>query len=156
MNYILDTNIVTAQINQQERVIRKIQEVLDQGGNIFISVITDYEINRGLFASHAIKKSIIYETLRKQYRMLWLDDLRISEKAAEIYADLKQRGQLIQDADILIAATALCADFTVVSDDEHFTRIPALAVENWLNERCEAILTTAATEDATEYAEKTL
>ena len=34
---------------------------------------------------------------------------RVIERAAELYADLYKRGQLIGDADILIAATALAS-----------------------------------------------
>jgi tRNA(fMet)-specific endonuclease VapC len=53
--------------------------------------------------------------------------------AAETYADLASRGQLISDADILIAATALVRGLGVATNNEdHFARIRGLAVENWL------------------------
>lgn len=54
-------------------------------------------------------------------------------KAADIYADLSARGELIGDADILIAATALAHGLGVVTNNEdHFRRIRDLRVENWL------------------------
>ena len=54
-------------------------------------------------------------------------------RAADIYAALKQRGEPIGDADILIAATALDRGLAVVTNNEdHFRRISGLAVENWL------------------------
>jgi tRNA(fMet)-specific endonuclease VapC len=51
---------------------------------------------------------------------------------ALLYGDLRRRGLLIGDADILIAATALENECAVVSFNEgHFGRIDGLVVENW-------------------------
>jgi tRNA(fMet)-specific endonuclease VapC len=53
-------------------------------------------------------------------------------QAAGIYADLYIRGELIGDADILIAATALVNGSVVATNnEEHFRRITGLHVENW-------------------------
>lgn len=60
-------------------------------------------------------------------------DLRIEKEAGEIYADLKKKGELISDADILIAATVLANDSVMVTNNkEHFKRIRKLKVDNWL------------------------
>jgi tRNA(fMet)-specific endonuclease VapC len=57
----------------------------------------------------------------------------IIDQAAIIYARLYKLGQLIDDADILIAATALVNDWRLITDNErHLRRIPGLIVENWL------------------------
>lgn len=49
-----------------------------------------------------------------------------------IYADLYRRGELIGDADILIAATALVENLVLGTNNErHFRRVAGLAVENW-------------------------
>ena len=49
----------------------------------------------------------------------------IVQRAAEIYGVLHQQGQLIGDADILIAATAIENGLTCVTNNEnHFKRIP--------------------------------
>ena len=54
-------------------------------------------------------------------------------KAAEIYADLWKRGELISDADILIASSALVHGLGVVTNNEdHFSRIKDLRLQNWL------------------------
>ena len=60
-------------------------------------------------------------------------DLLIAEKAADIYDELRRAGKLVEDADILIAATAMKLGMIVVTDNiEHFKRIKGLKVENWL------------------------
>lgn len=134
MDYLFDTCSVSAIIKQNEKMTEKMRAQLERGEKLFISIITDYEINRGLFAINATRQLKIYESLRHLLNILWIDDLELSKKAAEIHANLKQRGQLIQDADILIAATALINNLTVITDDKHFSRIPNLKVENWLRE----------------------
>ena len=96
------------------------------------SVITRYEILRGLFAKGASKPLSAFDQLCATSRVLPLTD-PIIVQAATIYADLHQRGELIGDADILIAATAISHGLAVVTNNEaHFRRIRNLQFLNWL------------------------
>ncbi|MFN6219049.1 MAG: PIN domain-containing protein, partial [Aphanizomenon sp.] len=45
---------------------------------------------------------------------------------------LTNRGKIIQDADILIAATAIIHNLVLVSHDSDLTRVKDLQLENWL------------------------
>ena len=59
-------------------------------------------------------------------------DDKIINRAADVYADLHKCGQLILDADILIAATALENNLAIVTNNErHFNRITGLRILNW-------------------------
>lgn len=62
---------------------------------------------------------------------LWLDlDGRRARAAARIRRDLRQKGKLIGDFDILIAATALAEEASLVTNNtEHFRRIDGLRLE---------------------------
>jgi tRNA(fMet)-specific endonuclease VapC len=51
-----------------------------------------------------------------------LENLEIIEKACEIDAHLKRKGRKIQDADVLIVATAINCGLTLVSDDSDLLR----------------------------------
>ncbi|NER36781.1 MAG: type II toxin-antitoxin system VapC family toxin, partial [Oscillatoria sp. SIO1A7] len=42
------------------------------------------------------------------------------------------KGTLLEDADILIAATAIARDLTLVSHDSDMLRVPGLKLEDWL------------------------
>jgi tRNA(fMet)-specific endonuclease VapC len=53
-------------------------------------------------------------------------------RAADIYADLYKRGELIGDADILIAASALNGYGIATNNEGHFRRINDLHGVNWL------------------------
>jgi tRNA(fMet)-specific endonuclease VapC len=75
--------------------------------------------------------SSIYAKIVKSYKIIQLDEM-ILDQAAMIYARLYRLGQLIDDADILIAATALVNDWRLITVNErHLRRIPGLLVENW-------------------------
>lgn len=132
MSYLLDTNIIIAFMKNSEKLKIKLQEAIFYGKEIFINGISYYEIKRGLLAANAPKQLKVFDEICKRFRILFLDNQKIFDKAAEIYSDLKQRGELIQDANILIAAISLTQNLTLVSDDSDFLRIKDITVENWL------------------------
>lgn len=132
MGYLLDTNIVWASLKQNIEVALKITEIRRQGEFIGISGITYYEVQRGLLRSNANRKLAWFQQFCQDYPVLFLDDMRIFQKASEIHADLTNRGKIIQDADILIAATAIIHNLVLVSHDFDLTRVKDLQLENWL------------------------
>jgi tRNA(fMet)-specific endonuclease VapC len=132
MGYLLDTNIVSAALKQNIEVGLKITELRRQGQFIGINGITYYEIQRGLLRSNATKKLALFQQFCQDYPILFLDDIRIFQKASEIHADLTNRGQIIQDADILIAGTAIIHNLILVSHDSDLIRVKGLQLENWL------------------------
>ncbi len=133
MTFVIDTNIITAIIKNNSKTNQKIQEIALKGEEILINGISYYEIKRGLLSINATVKLRRFEQLCKEFESVLPDKLDIFDIASTIYADLKQRGQPIQDADILIASIALYNDFTLVSNDSDFNRIKDLKIENWLN-----------------------
>ena len=70
------------------------------------SVLARYEILRGLRAVGALCQELSFDVLCRLSQVLPLTE-PIAVRAAAIDADLQLRGELINDADILIAATAL-------------------------------------------------
>lgn len=132
MSYILDTNIITAHMEYDKRVRMKLGEIAFYEEEGCMSAISYYEIKRGLLARNATRKLDIFEEFCSEIKILFLDSQGIFDKASEIYADLRQRGRLISDADILIAATAITQDSILVSDNSDFLRIGDIIVENWL------------------------
>ena len=82
-------------------VRRRAKEHLSVHGRFTFSIITRYEVLRGLKAKRATQQEATFERRCRRSEILPLTD-PIIVRAAEIYADLKRRGQLISDADILI------------------------------------------------------
>lgn len=132
MSYLLDTNIITAILKNNSSVIENFRAALRSDIPIYISCITHYEIKRGLLYVSASRKLLDFEGLLLSVDILMLDDLEIIETASRIHADLRRRGRPIQDADILIAATAIVHSLTVVSNDADLQNVQSLNLENWL------------------------
>lgn len=82
-------------------------------------------------AKGATRQIAAFEERCRKNKVLPLTD-EVIVRAADIYAQLYQQGQLISDADILIAATALVHGLTLVTENvDHFSRITALNTESW-------------------------
>ncbi len=129
---LLDTDILSAIMRQHPVVIPKAQASLMDHERFTFSIITRYEILRGLKAKGAAKQITTFDRFCDVNTVLQLTDEAIV-KASDIYAFLRQRGELIGDADILIAATALTDGLCVATNNlEHFRRIPELQIQNWL------------------------
>jgi len=133
MTYVLDTNIVTAILKGNEKVKKKAQKAKFEGRKILINGISYYEIKRGLLATDATAQLKRFELLCSEFGLVLLDTRDIFDRAAEIYADLKRKGKLVEDADILIASVVSFRNFILVSNDTDFNRIQGLKTENWLN-----------------------
>jgi tRNA(fMet)-specific endonuclease VapC len=129
---IIDTNIISAFMRGNHQVILKIEEYLEEYDTLTISVITYYEIMRGIKSLASESKVEAFHEFMSACNIEEID-LITAEKAAEIYDELRSIGKLVEDADILIAATAMKHGMVVVTDNtQHFKRIRGLKVENWL------------------------
>ncbi|MDA0747268.1 MAG: type II toxin-antitoxin system VapC family toxin [bacterium] len=129
---VLDTDILTAILRQNPIVLPRARAYLNEHGRFHLSIITRYEILRGLKTKDATRQAATFETFCSRNMILPLTDEAVTT-ATEIYADLSKRGELIGDADILIAASAMAHGLGVVTNNErHFQRISGLHMENWL------------------------
>ena len=129
---LLDTDILSAVMRQQPNALARARAYLAVHHRLTFSIITRYEILRGLHAKQATRQLAAFDRLCGVSTILPLTD-SIVVRAAIIYADLSQRGALIGDADILIAATGLEHGLTIVTNNEHhYQRITGLQIENWL------------------------
>jgi tRNA(fMet)-specific endonuclease VapC len=129
---LLDTDILSAVMRKNPLAIERARSYLEVHRQFNFSLITRYEILRGLYAKGAGKQLAAFDKLCARSRVLPLTD-PIVVQAAIIYDDLHRRGELISDADILIAATAITHGLAVVTNNEaHFRRIRDLQVVNWL------------------------
>jgi tRNA(fMet)-specific endonuclease VapC len=132
VNYLLDTNIFSYIFKRNMTVGNKLKQVSRSGNEVFLSCITYYEVKRGLLAVNATRQLADFQNFCTDYEVLFLDDMEIIEQACRIHADLKIKGRPIQDADVLIAATAITRGLVLVSNDSDLLRVEGLSLENWL------------------------
>ena len=128
---VLDTDILSILLRRQPAVVAEARTYVAEHGRFTLSCITRYEILRGLKAKGASRQIDAFDAFCLASTVLPLTDAAVT-KAAEIYARLMGRGELIPDADILIAASALSFGLGVVTNNEkHFRRVEGLRVVNW-------------------------
>jgi tRNA(fMet)-specific endonuclease VapC len=130
--YLLDTNIVTAHLKRHSGVRQRIREAELAGHPVRLNAVSYYETKRGLLAIGAQTQLAAFERLWRVLGIVMIDQA-VLDRAAELYAALRASGQLIEDADLLIAAMALIHDMTLVTHNTaHFARITGLQIEDWL------------------------
>ena len=129
---VLDTDILSGLMRRDPRLVDRGRAYLVAHGRFTFSVITQYEVLRGLRSRGAERQLRAFAAFCQQSRLLPVTP-EVAARAAEIYATLTQRGALIGDADILIAGTALVHGLGVVSHNAaHFRRVDGLTVDDWL------------------------
>jgi tRNA(fMet)-specific endonuclease VapC len=133
MRYLLDTNIVSNLVRHpQGRVSDRLKAVGEQ--NICTSIIVAAELRYGM-----TKKASPRLTAQVEAVLGVIDTLPFESPADEIYGSIRSQlelvGKTIGGNDLLIAAQALALDHILVSDnDQEFSRVEGLRVENWLRD----------------------
>ncbi len=129
---LLDTDTLSEIMKGKNPSIEQhAREYLRTNGRFRVSVITRYEILRGLKAKQAVRQMAIFEDkCNRSYLYPVTDEIVV--RASDIYAYLYQKGLLINDADILIASTAMVHNLTLITGNtDHFARLPNLLCKNW-------------------------
>jgi tRNA(fMet)-specific endonuclease VapC len=130
--YLLDTNIVTAHLKRHPGIRQRIRDAELAGHPVRLNAVSYYETKRGLLAIGAHRQLAAFERLWRVLGIVMIDQA-VLDRAAALYAELRVRGQLIEDADLLIAAMALVQDMTLVTHNTaHLARITGLQVDDWL------------------------
>ncbi len=130
--YLLDTNILSAIIKQPVGEAAQHLLLLDVSQRT-TSIIVACELRFGAAKKNS---SALTQRVEQLLNVLKIHPLESNADThyGQIRADLEQRGQLIGQNDLLIAAHALALDAILVTDNiREFSRIPNLKLENWLN-----------------------
>lgn len=130
----LDTNILIA-LQKWETAVDGFYRVAVAAGEVMtVLTVVIFEAHQSLLhPDHARRLSTLDRLLSF---MGVLDfDTEAAARAAHIHHDLRSAGTLIDDADLLIAATALCHEATLVTrNTKHFKRISGLNLLDWQQE----------------------
>ncbi len=130
--FVLDSNIVSFYLRQNEKIIQKVKDVLLDGHEVLISPIAYYEVKRGLLAIKAEKKLREFAALCKILGVGQLDN-SLLDWAADIYHELRDNKKTVEDADILTAAFCKKHDFILVTNNlKHFEIISGLRYCDWV------------------------
>jgi tRNA(fMet)-specific endonuclease VapC len=128
--YLLDTNVISEAIrNPGTQIDRRMRLVADQ--DVGTSIIVSAELRFGMKKNPSFRQ-------REQLEMFLsvINVWPISEPVDEYYADIRHSlrlGRNIGPNDLWIAAHALSMNAVLVTaNEDEFSRVPGLKIENWL------------------------
>jgi len=131
MIYLLDTNVLIAVLNGRSKAIVDRVKATDPG-DVFVSAVTRAELLFGARRSSrpAVNVANVLALLAPYVSQPFDDDG--AHHYAIVRADLAARGTPIGPNDLLLAATALAHDLTLVTHNtREFSRVVGLRIEDW-------------------------
>ena len=127
--YLLDTCVCISMFRNEGNVRDTLRRIGTK--NCYISEITVAELYFGLAKAEDKKRKL--EDIREVQKLFRVIPAYSSFKEyGEIRHSLEHSGQRIDQSDLLIAATALHQQMTLVTSNlKHFERIQGIEIENW-------------------------
>jgi len=128
---ILDTDTISLFFRGNPNVVPKVDKYLKENGQVYISVISYYEVLYGLYYKDARNQMQRFINFVNLNRIAYLTK-QSSGISARIAAELRSTGKGIGHNDILIAGIAIENDFVLITNNtKHFNRIGDLSMDNW-------------------------
>ena len=125
----LDSDILINFLRNDTKTINLIESLKQQGKPISTTSINCFELLKGIPKLSRMDKNKVIDFLTN-FNILNFD-FDSSKKAAEIFDDLKSKGEIIDLADILIASIVLINNEPFVTgNSRHFERIRELKIDN--------------------------
>ena len=128
--FLIDTDIIIYFLKNNENVIQNFKLYSQEPKAV--SIITIGEL---LYGAYKSQRKI--ENLGKVHRIADIFpvieiSMTIIDAFAHLKADLTTMGIVIDEFDLLIGATALSMNYSIVTNNEkHFKKIPNLEIINW-------------------------
>jgi len=128
----IDSDILSYYFSGNTKIRDRIIETISNGERIALTSINVYEILKGFKWRKNKNKEIVFKEFLENITIYTIDD-DVIELAADIYADLRESGKTVGDADILIAATVIKNNGKLASNNtKHYKDIEKLKLLNWL------------------------
>lgn len=129
---ILDSNTISYYFRGDPQVVPRLQAL--RPADVGVPAIVEYELRYGLLRlpqeAATPRLAALAQLLQPMQRLAF--DSECAAQAARIRAELEARGTPIGPHDILIAATALRHQSTLVTRNvREFSRVPGLQWLNW-------------------------
>ena len=127
--YLLDTNMVSCVFRRQGEAAQRL--AAQKVGTVFLSAVTEAELCYGIARNPVPRLEVAVRELLMRVEVLpWTSE--VAKIYGRLRADLEIAGITVARHDLQIAAHAWQQKMTLVSHDRIFTRMPELAVEDWL------------------------
>lgn len=129
LSFLIDTDWVIDHLNAVAEVTRRLKELEPQG--LALSIISAAELWEGVYFSRDQKRSqAMLEAFLAGVTILNLDE-EVCKSFGHLRGSMRKRGQIMGDFDLLIAATALRHNLTLLTNNrKHFAGITGLQIQS--------------------------
>lgn len=131
-NYLVDTDIVIYWLTNKYPCLQQRIETIG-ADRIWLSAITIAELYFGAGNSaRPFENCGLLDELLVEIQVIPFTE-RTGLVFGRIKAALKKKGEILNDSDLFIAATAISRNLTLVTNNvRHFQRIAELRIEQWI------------------------
>jgi tRNA(fMet)-specific endonuclease VapC len=130
--YLLDTNHLGHAVTSGSVVQNRILQLRGSGARVGTCIPVLCEIEAGI---RQVKQPDAYRlNLRRLLRKVrvWPIDESTARIYGDIHFDLRNRGRVLSQVDMMLAALARQMKLTIVTSDQDFAALPDIPTENWL------------------------
>lgn len=129
LSVLIDTDWVIDHLNAVAEVTRRLKELEPQG--LALSIISTAELWEGVYFSRDQKRSqMMLEAFLSGVTILNLDE-EVCRRFGHLRGSMRKRGQVMGDFDLLIAATELRHNLTLLTNNrKHFAGITGLQIQS--------------------------
>lgn len=130
--FLLDTNHLSEALRPVSRVRDRIGQLQVAGIRVGTCFPVLCELHAGLpIGERGDKYRRALQRLLGRVR-LWPLDGEVARTYGELYQDLRDRGRVLSQVDMMLAALAKQWSVTLATTDRNFQALPELHTENWL------------------------
>jgi len=125
--YFIETSAIINFLKNKENAVSYIESLEGELTSSFVCLAELYEGIYRVQNPKELEKGVLlfFTGLTEVYEL----DQEIAKNFGQIRAKLKKRGEVIEDIDIMIAATCLAQNLTLVTyNSKHFERVPGLEI----------------------------
>jgi len=128
--YLLDTNAVSHLLRGNTEIRKRLISV--PVGLICISAVTEGELRYGLARRPEATRlhAAVHELLLRVEALPW--DGPAASCYGGLRAELERIGRTLGPLDMMIAAHVIAENGVLVSNDQAFSQVPGLRVEDWM------------------------
>ena len=128
--YLLDTNIINYLLKRVRPVTARFDDVVASDAVFWLSPLVHYEVVRYLKLRQSTRLLRDYQRLVADWPVVELSTADW-DTAANLWAQRHRAGNPIEDADLLIAVTALKTGAILVTNNAAHFQDLGVALENW-------------------------